>query len=118
MTKQSKLYGLAGLIAVCLGLIGKAWYREFINQNSINDYGIAGFLPSYFYVIGFSLLLSIRLAKNIEVVVFIVTTASILFEIKQYYTTSALDIKDIIASILGGGTALIVSNFIRKTSNK
>jgi hypothetical protein len=60
LSKKNILYGITGFLAVVFGLLGKTIYRDFIISSNTYDHGIAGFLPSFFYVIGFSLLLLIR----------------------------------------------------------
>ena len=112
MTKRSRLFGLVGLISVIFGFIGKSFYREYVKLNEINDFGIAGFLPSYFYVLGFSLLLLILPTKIPKTIILVVTSASILFEIKQYFSTGILDVKDILASIAGGLTSILICRLI------
>ena len=96
------LYGIIGLLAVILGFLSKTIYRDYINLNKINDYGVAGSLPSYFYVVGFTLLL------------LIVTLGSLLFEIKQWNSTGKLDVKDILASVAGGLTVLLLLKLVKK----
>ncbi len=108
---------MTGFSMVLLGFISKSFYRDYINLNHINDYGIAGFLPSYFYVAGFALLLLIRPSKHPLMLVSFVTLASVLFELKQYGSSGHFDYKDAIASIAGGLTAFIILKIIdRKAS--
>jgi len=114
MSIKSRIFGVIGLISTIIGFSGKAFYRDFINANGIYDYGIAGFLPSYFYVLGFSLLLLIRPAKHPIVDVVIVTIASIFYEIKQYFSSGLLDLPDIVASIGGGLTAILIIILIER----
>ncbi|MGB5667514.1 MAG: VanZ family protein [Maribacter sp.] len=108
MTKSNRLFGLIGLLAVIIGFISKAFYRDYININKINDFGIAEFLPSYFYVMGFSLLLLIRPTRFPKLIISIVTFASILFELKQYISSGIFDINDMLASIAGGISAILL----------
>ena len=108
MTKSNRLFGLIGLLAVIIGFISKAFYRDYININEINDFGIAEFLPSYFYVVGFSLLLLIRPTRFPKLIILIVTFASILFELKQYVSSGIFDINDMLASIAGGISAILL----------
>lgn len=117
MSKKSSAFGLFGLLAVVIGFVCKVFYRDYVNSNGINDHGIAGFLPSYFYVLGFSLLLLIRPTRFPKLVISIVTVASILYEIKQYSSEGIFDVKDALASIVGGVTAVLVVKFI-ETNNK
>lgn len=116
MAKKSITYGIIGLLATILGFLGKAFYRDYILSNSINDWGIAWFLPSYFYVIGFSLLLLVKQTKYPLLIIFIVTMASILFETKQYFSTNFFDVKDILASIAGGLTAIIILKIVERNN--
>jgi hypothetical protein len=118
VTKKSITYGAIGLLATILGFLGKAFYRDYILSNSINDWGIAWFLPSYFYVVGFSLLLLIKPTKYSVLIISIVTLASILFEIKQYFSTNFFDVKDILASIAGGLTAFAVLKIVERNNQK
>ncbi len=106
------LYGSAGFLAVALGFLGKSVYRDFIVSNQINDFGIEGFLPSYFYVAGFSLLLMIRPVRFPVLIISIVTLASLLFEIKQSVSSGHIDFIDIAASIAGGLTAFLIFKLI------
>jgi hypothetical protein len=108
MRKKNIAFGLAGLLSVIIGFAGKTIYRDFVLNNGISDLGLAGFLPSFFYVTGFSLLLLMRPKKYPVTIIILVTTGSVLYEIMQYYNSSHLDIKDIIASLTGGFVAFII----------
>lgn len=108
------LFGIIGLLAVILGFLSKTIYRDYINLNKINDYGLAGSLPSYFYVVGFTLLLLIKPAKYPKVLVLIVTLGSVFYELKQWNSTGILDVKDILASIAGGLTVLVLIKLFKK----
>jgi hypothetical protein len=108
------LYGITGLLSVIFGFLGKTVYRDFIISKNVNDYGIAGFLPSFFYVIGFSLLLLIRPVRFPVIIIAVVTFASVLFELNQYGSTGQFDIRDTLASIAGGIVAFLTVRFIGK----
>jgi hypothetical protein len=118
MRKENRIVGLIGFFSVIIGFLSKAIYRDFININEINDFGIAEFLPSYFYVLGFSLLLLMRPTNYAKAFILIVTLASILFELKQWTSTGKFDAKDIFASIAGGITAILILNLVRKLTDK
>ncbi len=75
---------------------------------------MAGFLPSYFYVIGLSLLLLIRPTQYPKIIIGIVTAASILFELKQWNTSGNFDLPDMLASIAGGLTSVLILNRIER----
>ena len=101
-----------------IGFLSKTLYRDFVNLNGINDFGIAGFLPSYFYVLGFSLLLLMRPTEYAKIFIFIVTLASILFELKQWNSTGKFDANDMLASIAGGITAILILNLVKKRTKQ
>ena len=105
MKRQQRILGAFGLLAVVLGFIGKGFYRDYVNVHQVNDCGIAGFLPSYFYVLGFSLLLLLRPNKYPLLLIALVTLASVLFELYQWEQSGNFDLYDTLASIAGGFTA-------------
>ena len=117
MEKDVKRYGLLGFIFFFLGFLAKGFYREYVNLNKIDDLGIAGFLPSYFYVIAFALLLQMNPFRYPILIIIIVTLASVLFEIKQYFGADVLDYGDIIASIAGGLSALFILKMTPRKSS-
>ena len=102
LEEKHKVSFLIGLGFVIIGFLAKTFYRDYINSNSIDDFGLAGSLPSFLYVIGFSQILQIRPIKYPSLVILVVTLGSIIYEFKQSYRSGTLDINDIIASILGG----------------
>ncbi len=114
MGRSNRIFGITGLISTIFGFLAKILYRNYITANRIDDYGIAGFLPSYFYVLGFSQLLLIKPSKNPVLVIAIVTIASVGFEFMQYRHSNHIDIQDIIASIIGGITSMIMVKSLEK----
>lgn len=78
--KRQQQYFLIGLVFVILGFLGKIIYRPFIYANNIPDLGIADSLPGFFYVIGFAFMLSIIQIKKTDIIIAIVTLASIVYE--------------------------------------
>ena len=117
MNRRIKNFGIVGFISTLCGFVAKAFYRDYVTMNKINDSGIAGFLPSYFYVLGFSQLLLIRETKYPISVILIVTLASTGFEFMQYHSSGLLDIPDIVASVFGGITSLISLKIVQAKSN-
>jgi hypothetical protein len=113
MDRNSMIPGIIGFTSTLIGFFSKVFYRSFISLHRIDDYGIAGFLPSYFYVLGFSQLLLIKQTKNPLIVIAVVTLASIGFEFLQYHNSSHLDVPDIVASMFGGITSMIVVKLIK-----
>ena len=105
---------LIGIVFVIIGLLAKTFYRQYINNNGINDFGLAGSLPSFLYVIGFSQILMIRPIKYPALVILVVTIGSVIYEYKQYRSSGALDINDIIASIAGGAISFLILYIVSK----
>ena len=115
MDKARIILGSVGLAIVVLGFSAKSFYRDHILSNEINDFGIQGFSPSYFYVIGFSLLLMMNKGISAKYIVLIVTLASVSYELFQYFRHYILDVPDILASFAGGITSIIILQiFIKK----
>ncbi len=105
------------MLATIAGFLSRAVYREYINANLISDFGLAEFLPSYFYVGGFSLLLLIQLDGFPRSTILVVTLASILFEFWQTASSASFEIRDVIASIIGGLTSLLIVTLITGISS-
>jgi uncharacterized membrane protein len=119
LEEKHKASFLIGIVFIVLGFLGKVFYRQYINSHGIDDFGIAGSLPSFMYVIGFSQLLQIRPIKYPSLVVLVVTAGSIIYEFKQSAGSGTLDINDIIYSILGGAVSLLILYLVgRKFKNE
>ena len=104
-----------GFAFVFIGWIGRAFYRDYINSNDINDFGIAGFIPSYSHVIALSLMLLIKQTKYPILIFFFVTLGSIIYEFIQVKVWGgSLDIPDILASIGGGISASLIFWFVQR----
>ena len=112
-TKQKASF-LIGLVFVIIGLLAKSVYRNYINSHGIDDFGLAGFLPSFLYVIGFSQLLQISSFRYPSLWILVVSLGSVVFELKQYYSSGTLDISDIIASLAGGAISYLILVYVRK----
>jgi hypothetical protein len=103
LEEKHKTSFLIGILFVIIGFLAKGIYRNYINSHGIDDFGLAGSLPSFLYVIGFSQILQIRPIKYPSLVILVVTAGSIIYEFKQQSSNLAgLDINDIVASIAGG----------------
>ena len=115
LEEKHKASFLIGILFVVIGFLVKVFYRDYINSHGIEDFGLAGSLPSFFYVIGFSQLLQIRPIKYPWLVIVVVTAGSIIYEFKQQSSNLAgLDTNDIIASIAGGAISLLILYIIAK----
>ena len=115
LEEKHKASFLIGILFVVIGFLVKVFYRDYINSHGVEDFGLAGSLPSFFYVIGFSQLLQIRPIKYPWLVIVVVTVGSIIYEFKQQSSNLAgLDTNDIIASIAGGAISLLILYIIAK----
>ncbi len=115
LEEKHKASFLIGILFVVIGFLAKVFYREYINSHGIDDFGLAGSLPSFLYVIGFSQLLQIRPIKYPQLTVLVVTIGSIIYEFKQQSSNSGvLDINDIVASIAGGLISLLILYIVGK----
>ena len=115
LEEKHKASFLIGILFVVIGFLAKVFYREYINSHGIDDLGLAGSLPSFLYVIGFSQILQIRPIKYPSLVILVVTIGSIIYEFKQQSSNLAgLDVNDIIASIVGGAISLLILYIVGK----
>jgi len=105
---------LIGLVFVIIGLLAKSVYRNYVNSNGIDDFGLAGSLPSFLYVIGFSQLLMIRPVRYPGLIISVVTLGSVIYEFKQFHESGKLDTNDIIASLAGGAISLFILYLVLK----
>ena len=115
MGKSNRIFGIIGFVSTLTGFLAKIFYRDYINMNGINDFGFSGFLPSYFYVLGFSQLLLIKPTRYPTIVITIVTFASVGYEFMQYRSSNHLDLLDICASVFGGITSVIALKLVQKS---
>ena len=114
MEEKHKASFLIGLLFVIIGFVAKTFYREYIVSHGIDDFGLAGSLPSFFYVIGFSQILLIRPIKYPSLVIIVVTFGSIIYEFKQSNRSGILDINDIVASIIGCLASMLILYLVVK----
>jgi hypothetical protein len=114
LEEKHKASFLLGVVIVVIGYIAKVFYRDYIISHGIDDFGLAGSLPSFLYVIGFSQILQIRPIKYPVLVVLVVTFGSVVYEFKQSYLSGNLDINDIIASVIGGVISYLILLIIEK----
>jgi hypothetical protein len=108
LEEKHRLSFLIGLGFVIAGFLAKTYYRDYINSNGIDDFGLTGSLPSFMYVIGFSQLLMIRPVKYPALIVLVVSFSSVIYEFKQFYISGIPDTNDIIASVAGGAISLLI----------
>ena len=114
MNKKQLTYALAGLLFTAAGFIVKAFYRDYAYTSGINSFNLVGVLPSFLYVIGFSQLLLIKPPLRPRITIWMVTLASVLFELRQYYSTGMADFADLLASVAGGFISLIIWQVVER----
>ncbi|MFW5831821.1 MAG: hypothetical protein ACOC1D_02530 [Prolixibacteraceae bacterium] len=114
MSKKQKLFGLIGLMFTIAGFILEMFFSDFINSNNINDPGLANALPGLFFVTGFSQLLLIKPPLRPGILITAVALASVLFELRQYYSIGFFDFPDILASATGGVLSFYIWKMVEK----
>lgn len=110
MEKSGKILWLLGLGFTLFGFLSKIFFHETIAEGGHQITRFSTSLPSYFYVTGLSLFFLIIKWRSPRLVILLVCLVSILFEIYQYSEVRVLDWPDIVASLLGAFTALIIYN--------
>lgn len=104
MNKKQRIAGLVGVVFTITGFTVKVLYYYYGNYN----FRLADALTTIFLVVGFSQLLLIKPILRPGITIAVVTLASFLFEIREYYSYGIADYENIAASIAGG----IISYFI------
>jgi uncharacterized membrane protein YeaQ/YmgE (transglycosylase-associated protein family) len=117
MTKRLQWFGILGIVFTLLGFLAKGFLREYASAEGINEYSITGWLPSFLYVVGFSLLLLMRTLAFPNATIGIVILASLLFEIMQGYRSGNFDFPDLIASVAGGAVSVLIYLFVTKKTD-
>lgn len=108
MKQMNIIYGSLGLVNVLLGFIAKAFYRPYAYGAGLEDFGLADALPSFFYVIGLSLLLLLSDVKYPWLLIIMVTLGSVGYEYMQSLTAETIDTRDLVASVAGGLITLLI----------
>ncbi|NEM98997.1 hypothetical protein [Pontibacter burrus] len=116
MTTDSKKQTLriVGVIAALLGFASKLVYRPWVIENQMDDFGLQGFAPSFFYVLGACLLIAGFSNKNIPKNMALAALGAAVYELEQNYTSRVFDYLDLIATGVGLGLALLISEVILK----
>lgn len=117
MEQKLKISFLIGITFVLLGYVSVTIYRPYILEHMVPDFGLVDYLPSLFYVIGFSQILLIRPIRYPVVTIGIVTLGSVIYEIKQAYFGSTFDLPDTIASLVGGAVSVGILYLINRRYN-
>lgn len=116
--KRKNIYLNIGIISFLLGVLSKLIYRSYIKSHNIYDFGLSDSFPSYIYVIGIIfVILSLTKYKDKKKTystIITVTLGASIYEIEQIFTSMIFDFKDIIATILGTVTSIVLVNIIEK----
>jgi len=105
---QKQTFILFGSVTALLGFGSKLIYRPWALENKIEDYGIAGSAPSFFYVMGACLLIAGFSQKHsIRNMVYAAVRATA-YELEQYYSSMIFDFNDIVATGIGLGVAMLI----------
>ena len=114
MEEKNRASFLTGLVFVLLGWLANSVLHGSTISNSFNDIGITRSLPCLLLVIGFSLIVLLKSFRYPALVILAISIVAVLYEVKQYYISGNLDIKNIIASVIGGAIALLIWLYIEK----
>lgn len=112
---------IVGISSTVLGFIAKLPYRKFINKNDIFDFGLADSLPSFLYIVGI-IFIVLSYSKNVNgqkvtKSILLMTSGALVYEFEQLFSNMTFDVKDVIATILGGLFSLALYKFIEKKYN-
>lgn len=116
---MNKKFLIIGITCTILGFLSKV-IREYIYDNNVNDYGVFGSLPSFFYIVGLIFLIIAIFKVNIENrgigLIVCVTLGALVYEVEQLFSSRVFDIKDVIATVVGAIISLILYKHILRRS--
>lgn len=118
MNKKQQITAAIGFTAMAAGFAVKIIYPE--NVYNANNLKLADAFATILFVIGFSQLLLLKPLLRPGITIAVVTLASFLFEIRQYYSYGIADYLDVAASIAGGFISYFIwsrVNSINKSKN-
>lgn len=78
------------------------------------DYGINGFLPSFFTVLALCLIGASIWSKKPKIVMLFATIGQTIYELEQLITSMTFDYKDIAAIGVAYGMALLIYQLVNK----
>ena len=109
---------IIGTVAALLGFVSKIFYRSWVINNQIDDYGIQGFAPSFFYVIGVCLLMAGSSNKNYIKNMVLAAAGATAYELEQYYTSMVFDYMDLLATGVGLCLAILTGKTVLKNNTE
>ena len=120
-SKNREIYLIISISIITIGLILTFFYRPFINERNINDFGLADTIGSLVSVIGFCFFTwgfkdYSNIEKNKQILIATLIYAFIweLFGFLKIYGT--FDFKDIIAGVISGIMTYFLKEFIDNRS--
>lgn len=114
MINKKKLF-ILGVIAGICGLFIKLILRPFVYTYKIGDFGINGFLPSFFSVLCLCLVIAAIKKKDEVSSLSFVALGNMVYELEQIFTSRTFDYKDLIAIFLGYSLSLTILFHHKKT---
>lgn len=119
---KQKLYFNIGIMTIIFGLILSIFYRPFVYNHKIIDFGFADTIGSFVSVIGFCCIIWAfkdfsNKEKNLQII-FATFIYSVVWESFGYFGIyGTFDWKDIIAGIISGVLTFIVKTIIDNNFN-
>jgi VanZ family protein len=106
------VYLLTSVLSFALTEIGRDVYRPFVYRTGLNDLGVADTMGNHIGAVAlvfFILTLMNATRQEALIVIAVVTIGYVVYEFAQYFLPgSVVDVKDAVASIVGGVLSLLV----------
>ncbi len=110
---KDKLLFISLLIGV-LGFFVKLAYRPYILSNAIDDFGIQGFLPTLFYVVGICLFITFLTNKNQVIAMGYGALGALAYEFEQIWTSRTFDFLDLFMVFAGYGVSVFIFKILTR----
>ena len=114
ISPSNKVTLTIGIIFGLLAFVAKLVYRPIVNRFDFHDYGINGFLPSFFTVLALCLIGASVWSKNPKTVMLFATIGQLIYELEQIITERTFDLKDLASIAVAFGIALLIYTQIER----
>src|SRR6056297_3113646 len=106
--RNRRIFLYLSILSGITALFIKLFYRPWINNHPINDFGWSGAAPNFLFSIGICLFIAFVSAKRTLEKMIYTTCGILLYEIEQLWSYRTFDFLDIAATLAGLGLAILI----------
>jgi len=106
--KNRRIFLYISILSGITALFIKLFYRPWINQHPVNDFGWSGSAPNFLSSLGICLFIAFVSTKRPLEKMISTTCGILLYELEQLWSYRTFDFLDIAATIAGLGLAILI----------